>query len=48
MKGKGGYAASEAQVSGYGGITALLNVCGQSRINITNGIKDLLEPPFEG
>jgi hypothetical protein len=41
------FAASEAQALGYGGITTVSKICGLSRVSITNGIKNLLEPPLE-
>jgi hypothetical protein len=42
------FVSIEVQALGYGGITAVSEVCGLSLVNITNGIKDLFEPHLDG
>ncbi|MDR1049745.1 MAG: ISAzo13 family transposase [Deltaproteobacteria bacterium] len=41
-------AASEAQSLGYGGITAVSEICGLSRVTVTKGVKELDLLPLEG
>ncbi|MDR3153653.1 MAG: ISAzo13 family transposase, partial [Deltaproteobacteria bacterium] len=37
------FAASQSKLLGYGGITLVSQICGLSRVTITNGVKDLEE-----
>jgi transposase len=39
------YAASQARLVGHGGITLVSEICGLSRVTITNGIKELSDAP---
>lgn len=41
------FAANEAQRLGHGGITAVSEICGLSRVTITKGINELGEDPLE-
>jgi transposase len=41
-------AASTAKMLGYGGITAVSDICGLSRVTITKGLKELGQEPLEG
>jgi hypothetical protein len=40
------FAASEARELGHGGVSLVSRVCGLSRVTITNGLRELDEPPL--